>query len=43
MDDAGALLRQAERGDFPDAGSGAGNDDGFALHNKKAPVHTGAF
>ena len=42
-DDAGALLRQADGGDFTDAGGGAGDDDGLALHMKKAPAMTGAF
>ena len=36
-DDARALLRQADGGDFADAGGGAGDDDGLALHMKKAP------
>src|SRR6185312_8506189 len=31
-DDAGALFRQPDSGDFPDAGGGAGDDDGLALH-----------
>ena len=33
-DNAGALLRQADGGDFADAGGRAGDDDSFSAHEK---------
>ena len=41
-DDAGALLGQTQRRNFPDAGGGSCDDDGLASH-QKAPVVAGAF